>query len=95
MRGLVAQPTYKMTTQLELQNAARELANQLHGETSARKINVAINEKFSGLGLDDEDYNAFTNAVLAIKGQNESFANQPLITEQKRKQAEAAKPKTT
>ena len=83
-----------ITTQLDLYKTARDLAETLVGETSARKISVAINDKFASLELDDADYQPFQNHVMSVKNQYEVFSNQPTITEQKRKQAEANKPKT-
>jgi hypothetical protein len=83
-----------MKTQLELQDAALELAKTLQGEKSARKISEAINSTFVTFGLDDEDYQPFVNAVMASKQQRENFSNQPLVTERKKQQAEAGKPKT-
>jgi hypothetical protein len=83
-----------MKNQLELYKAARDLAESLQGETSARKISEATNSKFSTLELDDDDYATFQNNVMAIKGQYEGLAQRPTATEAKRLKAEAAKPKT-
>lgn len=83
-----------MKNQLELYKAARDLAESLIGENSARKISVTINEKFASLELDDEDYAPFQNHVMGIKQQYQVLSQQPTITEQKRKQAEANKSKT-
>ena len=82
-----------MITQFELHKAARELAESLMGEKSARKISEAVNAKFGELQLDDEDYDGFCQSTLGLKNQYENFNQQPTKTEAKRKQAEAAKPK--
>lgn len=73
-----------MKTQLELSDAARELALTLVGEKSALKVQKAVIDKFGSTGLDEDDYQPFFNEVVNIKQTRENLSQRFTITEQKR-----------